>query len=183
MRRVPPSTPLQPPVFFLELQFVLSGALAALISTVTNSRTEFANSGVVPRTEVFLDPIIIPIGHAAPEMRQDVITPVDVDGLGVGLHETSAEAARIRFSDDSEEPSCGRLYAAQELVRAMGTAAVFVVAATSAHCCLHQAGSYERCLAVVRVWRVGCVVQLRREECGPLSPRRAVLAKVGARPR
>jgi hypothetical protein len=139
---------------------VPSVALAALISTVTYPRTEFANSGMVTRAEVFVDPIIITIDDAAPESRQGVITSVDVDGLSVGSHEPPAQAARIRFSDDSKEPSRGCLYAAQELVRAMGTAAVFVSSVASSHCCLHQAGSYERCLAVACIRRVSHVVQL-----------------------
>ena len=84
---------------------MLCVALAAQISTVTTSRTKFANPGVVTRTEVFVDPIIVPIGRAAPQTRQDVIALLDVDGLRVGLHEASAEATWVRLRDDSKEPS------------------------------------------------------------------------------
>ena len=51
------------------------------------------------------DPITVTIGHPAPEARQDVLTLDDVDGLGVSLHETSAEATGVGFSDDSKEPT------------------------------------------------------------------------------
>ena len=168
---------------YLDLQLVLGVAFATLPSTVTNLRAESAISGEVAWAEVFIDPISRPIVPATPRMWQDEVTLVAVDGLGVGLHEAAAEAARVRFSNDGKEPPRGRLYAAQELVRAMCTAAVFIVAATSAHRCLHQNGSNERCTAVRLARRVRCVVQLRREEGSPLSPWRAVLAEVGTRPR
>ena len=162
---------------------MLGVALATLPSTKTDLRTEPAVFGGVAWAEVFVYPIINSVVPAAPCVRQNEVTLVAVDGLGISLHQPTAKAARIRFSNDGKEPPRGRLYAAQELVRAMCTAAVFIVAATSAHRCLHQAGSNERCPAVRLVRRIRCVVQLRREEGSPLSPWRAVLAEVGTRPR
>ena len=40
-----------------------------------------------------------------------------LDGADVSLHEPTAKASRVGFSDDGKEPTCGGLYAAQELVR------------------------------------------------------------------
>ena len=162
---------------------MLGVVFATLPSTVTDLRAESALSGEVAWAEVFIDPISKPIVPATPRVWQDEVTLVAVDGLGERLHEATAEAARVRFSNDGKEPPRGRLYAAQELVRAICTAAVFIVAATSAHRCLHQTGANEWCATICPVRRVRCVVQLRREEGSPLSPWRAVLAEVGTRPR
>ena len=182
VRRVPPSTPLQPTVVCY-FSFVLGVALAALPSTKTDLRTELAVSGKVVWTEVYVNPIINSVVPATPRVGQNEVTPVAVDGLGIRLHKPSAEAARVRFSHDGEEPACGRLYAAQKLVRSMRAAAIFVVAVTSAHCRLHQTGTNEWRATICPVRRICCVVQLRREEGSPLSPWCAVLAEVRTRPR
>ena len=105
VRRVPPSTPLQPAVVCY-FSFVLGVALAALPSTKTDLRTELAVSGEVVWTAVFVNPIISSVVPATPRVGQNEVTLVAVDGLGIGLYKLTAKAARVRFSYDSEEPPC-----------------------------------------------------------------------------
>ena len=180
--RVPPSAPLQTPVIKLFSISMLRALLVALQGTIAYPRSEFAGSGSVAGAEYFVGPITVAVGHTTEEARQDVILSDGVDGSDVSLHESSTKASWVGFSNDRKEPSRRRLDAAQELVRAMGATAAFVVAIASSHCCLHQARSHERCPAVALIRRISYVVQLRREECRPLSPWRTVLAEVGARP-
>ena len=92
VRRVPPSAPLQLPVFYVfqHISSLLRALLVALLGAVAETRPELASSGCVARAETFVYPITVAVGHAAEEVWQYVPFSAGLDGADVCLHESSA---------------------------------------------------------------------------------------------
>jgi len=135
--------------------------LGALFDTEAYAGSEFAWPRCVARAVKFVDPITIAVGHSAEEMLVGVLFILLFDGEGVSLYQPAANASRVRFSDNGEEPPRRGLYAAQELVRTVRAAAtlpaaceVRCVAVAFSHRCLDQASTNERRIEVAHFWSV-----------------------------
>ena len=107
-----------------------------------------------------------------------------IDGLNIGFDESAAQLPWVGLCNDRVEPSRGRLYALQTLVRTMRTGARTVTVAFP-HRSLNDALSNGWLLPIGEIpvdTLIMLVMQLSGEECCALSPRGAVLAEVGSGP-